>query len=142
MLSTPSDQNDSPLKAGNQALRGGQPAQAVALYAQGMLGKGRPFGVYELLAANLLNARRQWLRAHHTQRPLLAMVGTRATPRAQQLEAAHTPWASVSNLPLPDNSGPWFTQLADHVRQHPLHALQLIDPNAPAIAAALLYQTI
>lgn len=142
MPGTTPEQLSSPLKAGNQALRGGQPTQAVALYAQGMLGKGRPFGVYELLAANLLNARRQWLRAHHTQRPLLALVGTHSTPRAQQLEAAHTPWATVSHLPLPDTTGPWFTQLADHVRQHPLHALQLIDPDAPAIAAALLYQTI
>jgi GT2 family glycosyltransferase len=142
MPGTTPEQLSSPLKAGNQALRGGQPTQAVALYAQGMLGKGRPFGVYELLAANLLNARRQWLRAHHTQRPLLAMVGTHATPRAQQLEAAHTPWATVSHLPLPDTTSPWFTQLADHVRQHPLHALQLIDPDGPAIAAALLYQTI
>ena len=126
-------------------MRSGQPALAVALYANGMLGQGRPFGVYETMAANLLKARRQCLHAQRTQRPTMALVRahqTRDTARLQQLEAAHSPWAKLSHLTLPDANGPWFTQLADHVRQHPLHALQLIDPDGPAIAAALLYQTI
>lgn len=139
------DHTSSPLKAGNEAMRSGQPALAVALYANGMLGQGRPFGVYETMAANLLKARRQCLQAQRTPRPLLAMVRahrTRETARTQQLEAAHSPWAKVSHLTLPDATGPWFARLADHVRQHPLHALQLIDPDGPAIAAALLYQTI
>lgn len=137
------DHTRSPLTAGNQALRTGQAAQAVALYAQGMLGKGRPFGVYELLAANLRTARRQWLRAQQGQRPLLALLApVNATERSAQLAQAHSAYAQVSHLELPDTAGPWFSQLAEQVAQHPLHALQLIDPDGPAIAAALLYQTI
>ncbi len=143
MSGTLIDHTRSPLTAGNQALRTGQAAQAVVLYAQGMLGKGRPFGVYELLAANLRTARRQWLRAQQGQRPLLALLApVNAAERSAQLAQAHSAHAQVSHLTLPDTSGPWFTQLAEHVAQHPLHALQLIDPDGPAIAAALLYQTI
>ena len=143
MAGTPPDHSPSPLKAGNQALRTSQPAQAVALYAQGMLGKGRPFGVYELLAANLLTARRQWLRTQQGQRPQLAVLAPEyAAERSAQLAQAHSAHAQVSHLALPDTSSLWFAQLADHVRLHPLHALQLIDPDATGIAAALLYQTI
>lgn len=143
MAGTPPDHSPSPLKAGNQALRTSQPAQAVALYAQGMLGKGRPFGVYELLAANLLTARRQWLRTQQGQRPQLAVLAPEhVAKRSAQLAQAHSAHAQVSHLALPDTSSLWFAQLADHVRLHPLHALQLIDPDATGIAAALLYQTI
>lgn len=143
MAGTPPDHSPSPLKAGNQALRTSQPVQAVALYAQGMLGKGRPFGVYELLAANLLTARRQWLRTQQGQRPQLAVLAPEhAAERSDQLAQAHSAHAQVSHLALPDTSSLWFAQLADHVRQHPLHALQLIDPDATGIATALLYQTI
>ena len=108
-----------------------------------MLGKGRPFGVYELLAANLRTARRQWLRAQQGQRPQLAMLAPAGTTeRSAQLGQAHSAHAQVSHLAQPDTSGPWFKQLAEYVAQHPLHALQIIDPDGPAIATALLYQTI
>lgn len=143
MTGSPTEQSPSTLKAGNQALRSGQPVQAVALYVQGMLGQGRPFGVYELMAANLLTARRQWLRTQQGHPPQLAVLAPEhAAERSAQLAQAHSAHAQVSHLALPDTSSLWFAQLADHVRLHPLHALQLIDPDATGIAAALLYQTI
>lgn len=150
MAAAPTDLRTSPLNAGNHALRTGHPTHAVALYTQGLLGKGRPFGVYEILAANLLRARRQWLHAQRHQRPRLAVATSTSAQhnpastqsRTQQLASAHAQWADISHISLPHGTGNWFIDLTDHVRQHPLHALQLIDPDATAMAAALLYQTI